>query len=519
VPRRIALVDGSCTLCTNDSDGADGTLVPMPSELSSAITRYAAASLVAVDESNRCLLVNPAFERLTGWSEAELIGRPFHDIARHVTPDGPPFPDEECALERARELNEETSGSEMLVCKDGRSVPAGITATPCPDGLVLTIRDLTAERRAQDQLRAAVRRKDEFLALLGHELRNPLAPIMTAIQLMRLRGVRDMEREREIIERQLRHLVRLVDDLLDVSRVTRGKIRIRRDLIEIGDTISRAVEMASPLFEERSHNLSLSVPRRGLALRGDRDRLAQVFANLLTNAAKFTEPGGRVTVAASRSGDDIVVSVRDTGIGISTETLPRIFDLFEQGERQPPGVSGGLGLGLGLALVRSLVRLHGGTVAAHSDGPGRGTEMIVTLPAAVEASASTARLPTPPPEGGPALRVLVVDDNVDAALILGETLRSLGHVVEVAHDGVQALDVAQELKPDVAVLDIDLPVMDGYELAARLRSMLEPAPARLIALTGYGQDSDRARSQEAGFAEHLVKPIDLSALINAIRGS
>ena len=375
----------------------------------------------------------------------------------------------------------------------------------------------TVEQLLRREAEQANRAKDEFLAMLGHELRNPLAPISTALHLMRLRGVTVIERERVVIERQVAHLIRLVDDLLDVSRITRGKVELQRKRIEIVEAVAKAVEMASPMLEQRQHHLALEVPASGLLVDGDPTRLAQVLANLLTNAAKYTEPGGHIAVAGRREGEQVVITVSDDGMGISAEILPHIFELFMQ-ERQALDRSSG-GLGLGLAIVRSLVTLHGGTVDAVSAGRGCGSVFTVRLPAA--ALAREVSLPSGPnptvAKAGAGRTILVVDDNEDAAEVLAAGLEMLGHKTQVAHDGPEALRVMADFKPDFALLDIGLPVMDGYELARRLRQEPSLAHTRLVAVTGYGQDSDRQRSKEAGFDAHLVKPIQLPELAALIK--
>ena len=375
---------------------------------------------------------------------------------------------------------------------------------------------LIRERDARAEAEVANRSKDEFLAMLGHELRNPLAPIVTALQLMQLRGDETLYKERTLIERQVRHLVRLVDDLLDVSRITSGKIELKRERIEISEIIAKAIEMASPLIEQRRHNLRVDVPRHGLAVEVDTVRMAQVLANLLNNAAKYTEPHGGITVSAAMENlaEDprVVLRVRDTGIGLSAEMLPRVFDLFVQ-ERQAIDRAQG-GLGLGLAIVRTLVELHGGTAEARSEGYGKGSEFIVRLTAA---PAGDEPAPASRRESGivadpDALRVLVVDDNVDSAELLAESVRLMGHVPRVAHDGPAGLRIGAEFRPDVGLLDIGLPVMDGYELARHLRALPGLESIRLIAITGYSQEADRLQAVAAGFERHLVKPIQLEQL-------
>jgi signal transduction histidine kinase/CheY-like chemotaxis protein len=365
-----------------------------------------------------------------------------------------------------------------------------------------------AERAARARAEMADRRKDEFLAMLGHELRNPLSPILSALQVMRMRAPEAAVKQRTIIERQVTHLVRLVDDLLDVSRITQGKVVLRKHPLSIADVTAKAAEMAGPLREERRQRLAIAIAP-DLVVDGDEERLAQVLANLLTNAAKYTEPGGAIAVTASREGGEAVVRVRDSGIGIPRELLPDLFGAFVQGARSIDRAQGGLGLGL--AIVRMLVELHGGTVTAESEGAGRGSEFAIRLPA-LHASAlsepdaqSRPALSVPARAGG---RVLVVDDNRDAAEGLGDLLTDLGYTTRISYDGPSALAAAPEFTPHVALVDIGLPVMDGYEVARRLRALPGLSDVRLVAVTGYGQPSDRERSQAAGFDEHLVKPVD-----------
>jgi len=378
-------------------------------------------------------------------------------------------------------------------------------------------RAISYERLEQERARAesASRAKDEFLAMLGHELRNPLSPILTATQLMRLRGEHLLEKERTVIERQVNHMIRLVDDLLDVSRITRGKVELRRRAVEISEVVATAVELASPAMEQRAHRLTIDVSMAGLVVYGDPHRLAQVIANLLTNAAKYTPHGGSIQLLAKATDKFIRVVVRDTGIGIDTALLPHVFSLFVQGRQGIDRASGGLGLGL--AIAKTIVELHGGTISASSDGEGKGTELTVMLPRharkriarGLNNSGAFALVVTRP------LSVLVVDDNEDAAFLFSEALKKLGHSVDVAHDGPSALTVARERPPQIAFLDIGLPVMDGYELGRRLREQSATAP-KLVAVTGYGHTSDRVRSREAGFDLHLVKPVDLVTIQDAL---
>jgi PAS domain S-box-containing protein len=386
-----------------------------------------------------------------------------------------------------------------------------------PRGAIGAFVDVTRLKQAEAAMREADRRKDEFLAILSHELRNPLAPIITATQLMKLKGDVPAPDQLEVILRQAQHLVGLVDDLLDVSRVARGKVTLSRRTQEVGDIVAKAVEATAALLEERRQRLSLSVPRR-LLVSADSMRLTQVFSNLLTNAARYTPPGGHVSVVACREGDEVVLRFRDSGVGIDGALLPHVFEMFVQGEQGPERPGGGLGLGL--SLVRTLTLLHGGAVSADSAGPGKGSEFTVRLPAAAPAVEQT---PAPQPRSatkripkGQVQRVLVVDDNRDAASMIAYLLTDAGHEVLVANDPFQALLSADSFRPQVAILDIGLPAMDGYALGKELRKRLAGAPPVLIALTGYGQDQDKRRSVEAGFAFHLVKPFGAEKLVHLV---
>lgn len=368
-----------------------------------------------------------------------------------------------------------------------------------------------AQREARQRAAAAERRKDEFLAILGHELRNPLAPIRTALELMRMKDDAAFLREREIVERQLGYMMRLVDDLLDLSRITRGKLELRREDVELSDCVRDAIEVASPSFDARRHQLVVNVAD-DLHVRGDRVRLAQVIANLLTNAAKYTDPGGRVELVARRDGDQAVISVTDNGIGLAAEDPDDLFELFVRGGRD----DGRSGLGLGLTIVRRLVELHGGEVSARSDGPGRGSTFEVRLPYAPPRTTRRARTMTPDGRASVARRVLIVDDNRDAADLLALALQHAGHTTAVAEDGPAALALAESFHPDVALLDIGLPVMDGYDLARRLRATDSARNVRLIAITGYGQAHDREQALAAGFDAHFVKPVDVRAITRSL---
>jgi two-component system CheB/CheR fusion protein len=372
--------------------------------------------------------------------------------------------------------------------------------------------DIDDRKRAEDALRDADCRKDEFLAMLAHELRNPLAPIRNAVTIMALD---EDDREtaqwsREVIDRQVQHLSRLVDDLLDVSRITQGKIVLTKAPVVVRTFLIAAVETSRPLIDARKHRLDVFLPEEGIRVEGDPNRLAQVVSNLLNNAAKYTPDGGRIRLSVDRDGDEALIRIKDDGEGISDEMLPRVFDLFSQARRSIDRSDGGLGIGL--TLVKRLVEMHGGTVEAHSDGPGQGSELIVRLPLL-----PTEAPPAPPARVKPSVpghtrRVLVVDDSRDAANTLARLLRRLGHTVDVAYEGPSAYEAGVALAPDIVLLDIGLPGMDGYEVARRLRAEPSLDGVCLVALTGYGSEADRRRSTDAGFDAHLVKPVEFDAL-------
>ncbi|HWM89226.1 MAG TPA: ATP-binding protein [Thermoanaerobaculia bacterium] len=375
--------------------------------------------------------------------------------------------------------------------------------------------DITERKRLEEDLRrraedlaGADRRKDQFLAMLAHELRNPLAPIRNAVELMRQVETLDpaFQPSREMVERQVKHLARLVDDLLDVSRITQGSIRLRKEAVDLGTVIERAIEGTRPLIDSRAHTLTVNLPTDSVRLDADPARLEQVVTNLLNNAAKYTMPGGQIRVSAALEGGEAVVRVRDNGIGVPPDVLDRVFEPFVQSEGSLARSEGGLGIGL--TLVRSLVEMHGGSVEAHSPGLGQGSEFVVRLPAQVPAEKAP---PVPEPHmpfPSRGLRVLVVEDNVDAAESLAALLRLWGHEVTTVHDGVAAIDASREQRPEVVLLDIGLPGLDGYQVAKRLREDAAMDGTLLVAMTGYGQPEDRRRSREAGIHHHFVKPVE-----------
>jgi PAS domain S-box-containing protein len=404
---------------------------------------------------------------------------------------------------------------------DGSRITALVNIDPITDAggnvvaAVNTFLDMTALKRAQQQLKDAGRRKDEFLATLAHELRNPLAPLSNGLHILRMYGHDGIEAVQvlEMMERQVAHMVRLVDDLLELSRISRGKIALKREPIAVATVIGNALETSRPVIEAEGHSLHLALPEEDVLVKGDLIRLSQVFSNLLNNAAKYTEKGGRISVAATRAGAEVHIAVRDTGIGIPGEMLPRVFDMFSQIDH--PLRPGQQGLGIGLNLVRSLVGMHGGTVEARSEGPGHGSEFIVRLPilqarstgvngdlAAVDNNVAPRSV----------RRILCVDDNRDVADSLAKMLGLLDADVETAYDGPSALDAMKRFRPSIVLMDLGMPGMDGGEVARRIRQDPAYDNVLLIAITGWGQADDRQRSRDAGFDHHLVKPVDMSAL-------
>lgn len=375
------------------------------------------------------------------------------------------------------------------------------------------IRDFLLEKeRVEESLRESDRRKDEFLAILSHELRNPLAPIRNSLNILSLDEHRDLAAAQvcEVIERQVNHMVRLVDDLLDVSRVTRNKIELKKEPLDVAAFVRSAVEASRPLIDAAKHQFAISLPVEPLTIDGDFVRLTQVVANLLNNAAKYTPSGGQIWLTVRPEQGEVVISIRDSGAGISAEHLPHVFELFMQVDHHAGRTQGGLGIGL--TLVKSLVELHGGRIRAASDGPQRGSEFEIRLPLSEKAS--------PKPEEGDARprallatkRILVVDDNKDAAKSMGLLLKLLGATVTVVNSGPDALDAIAANRPSVVLLDIGMPGMDGFEVARRVRQQDPEREITLIALTGWGQESDRQRTLEAGFDHHLIKPAEINAL-------
>jgi signal transduction histidine kinase/ActR/RegA family two-component response regulator len=390
--------------------------------------------------------------------------------------------------------------------------------------LIGTARDVTAEKAKEIELRTAKekaedanRAKDEFLAMLGHELRNPLAPMLTALELLRMRLGEAGARERDVIHRQVRNLAQLVDDMLDVAQIRKGRMKIDKQSIYARQIVSQALDPVASMLEERRHRLEIDIQPPALMLVGDERRLIQALTNLLTNAVKYTDPGGAIRVAVSGEGAEILFAVRDTGRGIAADFLPRVFDLFVQGERTPDRTEGGLGLGL--PIVRSIVERHGGTVSAASGGVGSGSEFVIRLPAADADTPLPAARPVIAAHVASHRKVLIIDDNRDAADTLCALLRDCGFVCASALDGPSGLSTVASFAPDVILLDLGLPGLDGYEVARRIRALPEGDRYLTIAITGYGQDRDRERAAQAGFDAHLVKPVDVEQLLALLRAT
>jgi PAS domain S-box-containing protein len=476
-------------------------------------------AIISLDPDGKIVSWNPGAERTLGYQTEEIVGKSFELF---FTPEdaaaGRPARELSLAAEAGRAADEN-----WLVRRDGTRFWASGVATAMRDaggalrGFSKILRDLSERKQLEEALRFRAeqlaesdRRKDAFLAMLGHELRNPLAPIRNAAEVMGRNGLTDpqMRWVHDVIERQSRHLARLVDDLLDIARINQDKITLRREPVELAAVVRQSVETARPEIDTRGHTLTVTLPDRPVWLDADPTRLAQILANLLNNAAKYTQEGGQITLRAGlEDGESSVeVRVRDTGTGISPELLPRVFEPFIQADNSLARTQGGLGIGL--TLVRRLTEMHGGRVEAFSEGPGKGSEFVVHLPTQPPRDA-TAGAPQSEPEtkqGGQT--IFVVDDNVDAAESLSLVLGAHGHRVLALYDGATTLAAAARQPPDVVVLDIGLPQMDGYEIARRLRATSGGERIMLIALTGYGQTEDRQRAQAAGFDHHLVKPVD-----------
>lgn len=471
--------------------------------------------VILLDGDGKIVQVNQALERILDKPSRELLNIAFHELIA-LDPNRTHSPFSRMLESHRREVAEVKLSDRWLYItvdplRNGKNVV---------NGALCIVSDITDRREMEEELRrraedlaAADRRKDEFLAMLAHELRNPLSPILNSLEVIQLQGRGDAypAESLEIAKRQVRHMSRLLDDLLDVSRFTQGKIQLRKGPVDFSAVVSHAVEITAPLIKSKGHHLEINLPPHPIWMIGDMTRLEQVVANLLSNAAKYTPPKGRITLTTSLEGKELVLRVRDTGIGLNEEMLPRVFDLFTQADLSLDRTQGGLGIGL--TLVKSLVEMHGGSVVATSRGLGEGSEFIGRLPLSSGSPASPpSAAPAASSSGSSSLRVLIVDDHRDSASSMAQILEKWGHQTCVVHDGIEALQRVSTDTFDVVLLDIGLPGMSGYEVAERIREKHGRARPLLVALTGYGQDQDVIRSKKAGFDQHLIKPVMLETL-------
>ena len=499
-------------------------------ERKAAVLHSAMDAIITIDGRGRVVEINPAAVSLFGYDRHEALGS---ELATLI------IPAELQARHRAGLERCLATGRSLLLLerlemparrKDGSALLVQLTITRVQTGgdplFCGFMRDISREKEDErkiytlvSELKHASRRKDEFLATLSHELRNPLAPLRLSLEILRrAEADPDMRRQAwQAMDRQLGHLERLVDDLLDISRITRDVLELRRERVDLGDVVRQALEASQPMIDGARHDLDVTLPGEPLVLDADPVRLVQVFSNLLNNACRYTPPGGKIRLDVSRRGEEAVVAVRDNGRGITADMLPRVFDMFMQAER---AAERNAGLGIGLTLVKRLVEMHGGRVSASSEGKDRGSVFEVHLPL-VRAALPVARSepsPARPAATATQQRVLVVDDNVDSATALATILGLSGYDVRMAHDGQQALVVDAEFRPEVVLLDIGLPVMSGHEVARRIRAQANGRRILLIALTGWGQAEDRRKSADAGFDHHMVKPVDIRALLEKLQG-
>jgi PAS domain S-box-containing protein len=507
---------------TGTSDPSPAHIEAIHEERFSSFLEAAPDAVVIIDQCGRIVRVNGQTERMFGFDREELLGQEVEMLM----------------AERFRSSHQEQRGVFLAhpstrpmgpaqelwaLRKDGSEFPVEISLSPIPDreGILIAsiVRDVTLRRQMEQELRNADRMKDEFLATLGHELRNPLAPICNAVQYLSIEGLKepDMRTAIDVISRQVTVMVRLIDDLLNISRISRDKLEICKERVDLAAVVERAVESSRPLIQQCGHELTVSLPSQTVLLDADPIRLAQIYVNLLNNAAKYTNRGGHIWLSAERQGSDAVVSVRDNGMGIPDDMLSRIFDMFTQVNQSKQQSLGGLGIGL--TLVRRLVEMHDGSIEARSNNPDAGSEFIVRLPIHV-------KLPPEPPPANEAprpaalsgCRILVVDDSEDSADIMGMFLRRKGNEVCIAHDGLEAVEAAGTFHPEFVLLDIGLPKLNGYEVARRIRQQPSCRDVILVAMTGRGQDEDKRRALEAGFNFHAVKPMELTAIEELLAG-
>jgi PAS domain S-box-containing protein len=458
-------------------------------------------------------LWNPAAERLFGWKASEVLGRPVPFVPRDKVGEFEHFRIRAAQGEAFHDI--ET----FRRTKSGALVHVNLSASPLYEGGRITgvmkiVSDVTARRKAENALRNSARAKDEFLATLAHELRNPLAPLRNAIEILQMQGQQTPESQwaLDIMGRQMKQMTRLIDDLLDIARITGNKLELKKEVIPLADVLRVAIETSKPLIESSGHEFSVTMPEGSVFLKGDLVRIAQAISNLLNNAAKYTESGGHIWLTAECRGREVVITVRDSGIGISPEMLPHVFDMFRQAENSS-GTKGGLGIGLTLA--KRLIKMHHGSIHVESKGHGKGSSFAVHLPIVVDETAEQAKKKQAEPAAS--MRILIVDDNEDAVSTLNMMLHLAGHQTRTARDGIEAVDVANTYRPNVVLLDIGMPRMNGYEAAETIRKQSWGQNMALIAMTGWGQESDRQKSKEAGFDEHLVKPVDPQMLLRLLK--
>ena len=478
-------------------------------------------AVITTDTQGKVTFLNPVAEMMTGWKTDEASGQPLEKVFNIINEETrqPAKNPVDKVLREGIVVG--LANHTALIARDGAERSIEDSAAPIRDatgnisGAVMVFHDVTERRRAEKALKDADKKKDEFLATLAHELRNPLVPIRNGLKVLKLAGNNPVmaENTRSMMDQALNQMVRLVDDLLDASRITTGKLQLRKEWVELAAVVQSAVETSRPLIDEQGHKLTVTLPPAPVLLDADPIRMAQVFSNLLNNAAKYSEDGGHIALTAETQGDEVLVRVTDRGIGIPAEHLPRIFEMFAQVDTAFDRSQGGLGIGL--SLVKGLVGMHGGKIDAHSDGPGKGSEFVVRLPVVITQPspglhpANDDREEAPPAEK---CRILIVDDNSLSSKSTAMLLRLMGHEIATAFNGFEGIEVARTFRPDVILLDIGLPKLDGYEVAQRIREQPWGKSTLLIAVTGYGQEEDRRRSLEAGFDYHMIKPVNLVEL-------
>lgn len=485
--------------------------------------------VIVTDVDGAISFLNPVAESQTGWKLADALGQPVEAVFRIVNEETRTAVENPVRRVIAEGIIVGLANHTILIRKDNSELHIDDSGAPIRDakgtliGAVLVFHDITERWQLEQQLRARKveledehRRKDEFLAMLGHELRNPMSAIKTAVELQRMPNATDamLLRTGDVLNRQVEHLTRLVDELLDMSRISSGKINLHLEVLDISLVIHRALELVEPMLQKKRHALFTDLPAENVWVNGDLHRLIQVIGNLLSNAAKYTPHGGAIHLSAKRIDNAVEISVRDNGVGIPLTLLPRVFDIFTQSERTLARSEGGLGVGL--TVVHRLIEQHSGTVAVHSDGPGTGSEFRIRLPLAQAVSEQPSTQHSSPAVSSRQKKVLVVDDNQDAATMVAELLRAFGNEVSIAFDAQEAISYIDQELPGVVLLDIGLPGMDGYTVARILRANASLRDLTLIALTGYGQPEDIRKSHEAGFDHHLTKPLDISKLLGIL---